>query len=118
LRYLVNCGNKIDARLSIFGEAPIHKAVLSDVDETKLDALGAIVDDCHADVNNIDANGWTPLHHACYQGDLDSASYLIESGSKVNAFSNQNRTPMHLAAMNNHTDLVKVLLMTQADIEW
>ena len=30
LRYLVNCGEIIDDRMSITGEAPIHKAVLSD----------------------------------------------------------------------------------------
>ncbi len=29
IQYLVNCGSKIDERMSIFGEAPIHKAVLS-----------------------------------------------------------------------------------------
>jgi hypothetical protein len=29
LKHLVNCGNKIDNKMSIFGEAPIHKAVLS-----------------------------------------------------------------------------------------
>lgn len=29
LKHLVNCGNKIDLKTSIFGEAPIHKAVLS-----------------------------------------------------------------------------------------
>lgn len=29
IKYLVNCGNKIDSRSSIFNEAPIHKAVLS-----------------------------------------------------------------------------------------
>lgn len=34
IKYLVNCGNKIDARSSIFNEAPIHKAVLS-VEEKK-----------------------------------------------------------------------------------
>ena len=34
IKYLVNCGNKIDARSSIFNEAPIHKAVLS-VEENK-----------------------------------------------------------------------------------
>lgn len=31
LKHLVNCGNKIDSKLSIFGEAPIHKAVLTHV---------------------------------------------------------------------------------------
>lgn len=106
----MNCGNKIDQRQSIFGEAPIHKAVLSIENETKKEAIAAIVQECNADVNNIDSNGWTPLHHACYIGDLESAQFLIENGSKVNAFSNKNRTPLHFAAMNNHADLIQILL--------
>lgn len=118
LKYLVNCGNKIDERLSIFGEAPIHKAVLSGESETKKEALGAIVQECHADVNNIDANGWSPLHHACYIGDLGSTKFLIENGAKVNAFSNKNRTPLHFAAMNDHVEVVKELIGHQAEIEW
>lgn len=109
---MVNCGNKIDQRLSIFGEAPIHKAVLSSESESKKEAIQAIVQECNADVNNIDSNGWTPLHHACFIGDLDSAQFLIESGAKVNAFSNKSRTPLHFAALNNHVDLVQILLIS------
>jgi len=107
---LVNCGSKIDNRQSIFGEAPIHKAVLSD-DGNKEKTLKAIIDDCNANVNNMDSNGWSALHHAAYIGDLASATVLIESGAKVNAYSNQQRTPLHLAAINNHVDLIKLLLM-------
>jgi len=29
IKYLVNCGNQIDSRMSITGEAPVHRAVLS-----------------------------------------------------------------------------------------
>ena len=88
LRYLVNCGDQIDARASIFSEAPIHKAVLSG-EEEKTEALDTIIEDCNANVNNIDANGWTPLHHAANLGDYEAASLLIENGAKVNSFSNQ-----------------------------
>lgn len=115
---MVNCGDKIDERASIFGAAPIHKAVLSNENESKIDALGAIVQECHADVNNIDSNGWTPLHHACYIGDIESAKFLIANGSKVNAYSNKGRTPLHFAAMNNHVDVVQALLVSGAEIEW
>lgn len=87
VKYLVNCGNKIDKKLSIFGEAPIHKVILSDID-SKQQALSAIVKDCHANVDTIDSNGWTALHHAAYTGDLESACLLIENGAKVDAFSN------------------------------
>lgn len=74
--------------MSIFGEAPIHKAVLSE-EEGKEEALAAIVEECHANVNNIDSNGWTPLHHAANTGDYDSAAMLLENGGKVNSYSNQ-----------------------------
>lgn len=88
IKYLVNCGSKIDNRQSIFGEAPIHKAVLSD-EGNKEKTLKAIIEDCNANVNNMDSNGWSALHHAAYIGDVSSATVLIESGAKVNAYSNQ-----------------------------
>ena len=106
---MVNCGNKIDDRKSIFNEAPIHKAVLA-TDPDKPLALETIIDDCNANVNNIDANGWSALHHACYIGDRDSAATLIKYGANVSAYSNQKRMPIHLAALNNHVELIKLLL--------
>ena len=36
LKYLVNCGNLIDRRQSITGEAPVHRAVLSSQAERPL----------------------------------------------------------------------------------
>jgi ankyrin repeat protein len=68
LKHLVNCGNKIDSKLSIFGEAPIHKAVLTNNDK-KEDALRAIIES-KANVDNMDSNGWSALHHAAYNGDF------------------------------------------------
>lgn len=86
LKHLVNCGNKIDNKLSIFGEAPIHKAVLSKVREAeKTLALHAIIES-KANINNMDSNGWTALHHAAHNGDLESATILIrDGGANVNA---------------------------------
>jgi ankyrin repeat protein len=43
IKYLVNCGSKIDNRQSIFGEAPIHKAVLSDDGTNKPLTLKSII---------------------------------------------------------------------------
>ncbi len=71
IKHLVNCGNKIDNKLSIFGEAPIHKAVLSKCEE-KNTTLRTILES-NAVVDNVDSNGWTALHHAAYNGDLESA---------------------------------------------
>ena len=89
LKHLVNCGDKIDSKLSIFGEAPIHKAVLSKMKEAeKMIALQAIIE-TKANLDNMDSNGWTALHHAAYNGDFESASMLIKDGNaNVNAYSN------------------------------
>ncbi len=87
LQHLVNCGNKIDNKLSIFGEAPIHKAVLGST-EAKKSTLHAIIQS-NAFVDNVDSNGWTALHHASYNGDFQSAQMLIMEGkANVLAFSN------------------------------
>jgi len=52
------------------GQAPIHKAVLSHTGEKEReDTLDKIIDK-KADVNIIDSNGWTALHHAAAIGDL------------------------------------------------
>lgn len=87
LKHLVNCGNKIDSKLSIFGEAPIHKAVLSKSNESKFKALQEILDS-KADIDNMDSNGWTALHHAAYNGDFESAQILIQRRANVNSYSN------------------------------
>ena len=103
--------------MSIFGEAPVHKAVLSEHEE-KHDALGMILETCNADANSIDSNGWTPLHHAANIGDYQAATILIYNGAKVNSYSNQQRTPLHLAALSNHTEMIVILLQNRAELEW
>ena len=116
LTYLVNCGENIDARASIVGQAPIHKAVLShNSEEDKKTTLEAIFRS-NADIDIIDSNGWTALHHAAYNGDIKSVNLLKNNGANINAFSNQFKTPLHFAALNNHPDVVASLLASNADM--
>ncbi len=117
LKHLVNCGNKIDNKLSIFGEAPIHKAVLSKFNEAKANTLQTIIES-KANVDNMDSNGWTALHHAAYNGDFESAQILIQGGANLNSYSNQQKTPLHFAAFNNHKHIIQLLLVNNAEIEW
>jgi ankyrin repeat protein len=96
-------------------EAPIHKAVLSK-DLKKKQALETIID-CKADMDILDSNGWTALHHAAYTGDLDSASVLLMKGAKVDEFSNGGRTALHFAAAKNYTNIINLLIDKGAKIE-
>jgi ankyrin repeat protein len=55
----------------------------------------------------MDSNGWTALHHAAHNGDFESAAILIkDGGANVNSYSNQQRTPLHFAALNNHKTII------------
>lgn len=114
--FLVNCGEDIDQRKSIVGHAPIHKAVLSYDIEKKEETLKELIS-CQANLDRLDANGWTALHHAAYNGDLRSAEILIEEGAKVNAFSNCGRTALHFAAMKNHRDVIYHLEEKRANLK-
>jgi len=73
-------------------------------------SLRAIIES-RANVDNVDSNGWTALHHAAYNGDLESAEVLLTEGrANPNAYSNQQKTPLHFAAFNNHVDIIGLLL--------
>ena len=115
LNFLVSCGNKIDEKLSIFGEAPIHKAVLSEKPDNA-ETLKQIID-CEAEIDNIDANGWTALHHAAYKGNYETAQVLLESGARIDAFSNSKKCPIHFAALNNNYEILRLLIDKGAYIE-
>ena len=110
---MVNCGEFIDDRQSITGEAPIHKAVLSNEPQKKV-ALDTIITNCNANLDTLDSNGWTALHHASYNGDVDSTATLLAKGAQVGAFSNLGKTALHFAAMRNHVDVIRLLIKNKA----
>ena len=76
LEYLVNCGENINSKASIVGQAPIHKAVLSGNNDVEKKQMLSSIFQLNADVNTIDSNGWTALHHAAYNGDLQAVEML------------------------------------------
>jgi ankyrin repeat protein len=63
-----------------------------------------------SDPNIKDSNGWTALHYACQYGDLESVKILIDHHADINSFSNNKRTPLHLAAKMNRFEIVNYLI--------
>ncbi|XP_065357445.1 DNA-binding protein RFXANK-like isoform X1 [Calliphora vicina] len=67
---------------------------------------------------NIDAKdafGFTPLHWACYYGQLATVQPLIEAGSNINEEAPEMVTPLLLAASGGHHEVVRLLLEKGAD---
>ncbi|XP_011856972.1 PREDICTED: ankyrin-1-like [Mandrillus leucophaeus] len=61
------------------------------------------------------ANGYTPLHIAAKQNQVEVARSLLQYGGSANAESVQGVTPLHLAAQEGHAEMVALLLSKQAN---
>jgi ankyrin repeat protein len=38
---------------------------------------------CNANIDIVDANGWSGLHHAVKNGDMDTVKLLLKSKAKI-----------------------------------
>ena len=68
------------------------------------------------DVNKRDAEGNTPLHHACQKGYRDITVMLLEKDADVTATNNMSETPLHAAARTGNKEIIERLLDRGADI--
>ena len=68
------------------------------------------------DVNKRDAEGNTPLHHACLNGHRDIVSLLLENKADPAAVNNKSETPLHAAAKNGNKEILERLLDCGSDI--
>ena len=73
-------------------------------------ALGALVD-CP------DGDGWTPLHWAASNGNLNAAITLLDKGASVHAKSKYGTTPFMAASFSGQVDLLRRLVDAGAKVE-
>ncbi|MCA9294958.1 MAG: ankyrin repeat domain-containing protein [Phycisphaerales bacterium] len=68
-------------------------------------------------VNRMSADGFTPLHIACYFGNHDAALACLNHGADLHAVSaNPSRLcPIHSAAAGGHREIIQLLLRNGAD---
>lgn len=62
-------------------------------------------------INSKDQNGFSALHKACGQGDLEMVKYLLENDAEMNTTDeNFGQTPLHMAAVQKHSEVVSYLM--------
>lgn len=68
------------------------------------------------DVKAKDEDGWTALHEAAMNDNVDLVAWLLAKGADPNAMYTQGGTPLHLAAHRGHKNAVAVLLNNGAKV--
>jgi len=96
-------------------QTPLHRVMMSDKARRGDLEIGQRLLDCGADVNAQDAEDWTPLYLAAWNGRLDFAQMLLERGAAINALTCDGETPLYRASENGHVDVVRLLLEHGAD---
>ncbi|PNP80395.1 hypothetical protein FNYG_05994 [Fusarium nygamai] len=71
---------------------------------------------CGFDVNQLGANGATPLHEATAAGQTHIVQKLVMSGADVDRADALLDTPLLIAASRNHQTIIDILLQAGADI--
>jgi hypothetical protein len=62
-----------------------------------------------ADVNEQDAQGWTPLNRAAGGGNLEVVKLLLDRGADVFKVGRDQRTPYKIALAAGHPEIVRLL---------
>ena len=68
-----------------------------------------------ADVNEIDAYGFTPLIESAVMNSAPIAEVLLQAGAKINEPDLTGRTALHWAVDNSNLELTELLLKNKAD---
>ncbi|KAI9092136.1 ankyrin repeat-containing domain protein [Phlyctochytrium arcticum] len=92
----------------------LHKAVFSDDPKR----IAKVLSDKKRDVNKVDSHHrFTALHVAAERGQLDVCKALFEGAKRpdTEAKDIDGRTPLVLAILRGHTDVVKFLVNNKAD---
>jgi ankyrin repeat protein len=96
-------------KVPFFLEGPQYIHVAANC--SRYHSLSFLIDN---DLTNYDAqslNGLTPLHLACYSGDLSCVEKLLKSGANPVAQQDSGYTPLHiLAAVNGNLEIVSAIL--------
>jgi uncharacterized protein len=69
-----------------------------------------------AEINAVDADGSTALHHAVWADDLATADELVRAGADIRAANKFGITPIYLATGNGNAGMVRRLLDAGADV--
>ena len=108
LNYRANVKLKMNDGITAFLQS-VFGILSGKVSTTVCDLLlkkGANVND---ELTSISASGWTALHFAAINGDVELVKYLIRKGANVNHKSSEGSSALYLAKQNSYKEIVNIL---------
>jgi len=115
VRLLLKKGASASAKTAT-GETPLHRSAKRGAVE-----IARALVEAGADVNDANQDGVTAMHHAARRGHLALVEFLLSKKADVNAVTKESqppRTPLLMAAWNNHPDVVELLVKQGAKDNW
>ncbi len=120
MRYLIAARADLNARTPTNETALMLAAYFYDERHgvQRHDQIVRLLVEAGANLEN-DIHSYTPLSYAAYSNRGDALRYLLERGARVDASArggvSSRNTPLMMAAMQGHTELVRLLLRAGAD---
>ncbi len=96
-----------DINLNDFdGFSPLHMSAY----RNSADSLILLLEN-GANIESLTRRNWTPLHVAAWTNSREAARALIARGADLTATTDRNLTPLDLASDENHTNMMRLLLL-------
>ena len=104
----IECPKGLSAQSIVFQNLSVAKTVLTKANVNKgLFISSFVFDDIKFleriltfgfSINDIDQNGWGPIHIACHHGKLNSIQFILDNGGDINLKTLDNVSPLHLVS--------------------
>jgi ankyrin repeat protein len=109
LKYLLELGANPNLSASnAMRVAPLHSAVAYG-DPQVACAMARLLVEAGAQVNAVQQGGWTPLHEAADNDQLETAELLLSNGADPDASNNDGLTPLTLARRKSFDQMAALL---------
>ena len=73
---------------------------------------------CEADVNYRPLKSWTFLHLYVKKQKVNTVSFLLKSGAKIEVFDQKGQTPFHFACFEGNVEIINLFLQKGVDVNF
>jgi ankyrin repeat protein len=94
------------------GRSPLH---IASEDHSNIDIVNLLLSR-NASVDQLDKEGYSPLHVASMYGHIDIVNTLLRNNASVDQLGMEGYSSLYVASQNGHIDVVNTLLRNNASI--